>query len=297
MMKRTALFLTALFLMLTGITTVSKAQPGVTQTTQPGTPQIMVDSQQIVNVYDRIHIREKKPIPYVPIRESDVMWSKDIWRIIDLREKMNQVLYYPLEPMNERMSLFGVIMHGIRENNLHAYADHPNKMFTTDLLMTESEIVEKIGADTVFGEIRLKTQDVKQFLVKEKWFFDKQHSTMRVRIMGMAPIRVYNQQITLPDGTIEVSPEVQYEIAFWIYFPEFRPVFARYEVYNPNNDSNPISFDDLFMQRRFASFIFKESNVFANRAIREYLTGDDILYEAERIKQKLFEFEHDLWEY
>jgi gliding motility associated protien GldN len=283
--------------MLMGIHSSLNAQTGVTQTTQPGTPQIMVDSQQIINVYDRIHIREKKPIPYVPIREADVMWSKDIWRIIDLREKMNQTLYYPLEPMNERMSLFGVIMHGIRENNLRAYADHPNKMFTTDLLMTESEIVEKIGADTVFGEIRLKTQEIKQFLVKEKWFFDKQHSTMRVRIMGMAPIRVYNQQINLPDGTIQISPEVQYEIAFWIYFPEYRPLFARYEIYNPNNDSNPLSFDDLFIQRKFASFIFKESNVFANRAIREYLTGDDILYEAERIKQMLFEFEHDLWEY
>jgi len=296
-MKRKALFFTILFSLAPAAYMLSVAQTGVTQTTQPGTPQMYVDSQEIVNVYDRIHIRDKKPIPYVPVREADVMWSKDIWRIIDLREKMNQTLYYPLEPLNERMSLFGVIMHGIRENNLHAYADHPNKMFTTDLLMSENEIIEKIGADTVFGEVRLKTQDIKQFLVKEKWFFDKQHSTMRVRIMGLAPIRVYNQQITLPDGTIQVSPEIQYEIGFWIYFPEYRPLFAKYEIYNPRNDSNPISFDDMFIQRRFSSFIFKESNVYANRAIREYLTGDDILYEAERIKQKLFEFEHDLWEY
>ncbi|MBE0655764.1 MAG: gliding motility protein GldN [Bacteroidales bacterium] len=258
---------------------------------------MFVDSQQIINVYDRIHIREKKPIPYVPIREADVMWSKDIWRIIDLREKMNQQLYYPIDPIDQRMSLFGVIMHGIRENNLKAYADHPNKMFTTDLLMSETEIIQKIGADTVFGEVRLQTRDIKQFLVKEKWFFDKQHSTMRVRIMGMAPIRVYNQQIVLPDGSIQISPEVQYEIAFWVYFPEYRPLFAKYEIYNQNNDSNPISFDDLFIQRKFASFIFKESNVYQNRAIREYLTGDDILYEAERIKQELFQFEHDLWEY
>jgi len=297
MMKRNAQFFTVLFLMVLGTYSVSVAQTGVTQSTQPGTPQMMTDTSNIVNVYERIHIRDKKPIPYVPIREADVMWSKDIWRIIDLREKMNQPLYYPLEPINQRMSLFGAIMHGIRENNLKAYADHPNKNFTTDLLMTESEIIEKLGADTVFGEVRLRTQEVKQILVKEKWFFDKPHSTMRTRIVGLAPIRVYNQQITLPDGSIEVSPEVQYEIAFWIYFPEFRPLFARYEVYNPNNDSNPISFDDLFMQRRFASFIFKESNVYSNRAVREYLTGDDILYEAERIKQKLFEFEHDLWEY
>lgn len=296
-MKKKALFFTAIFAAVLGMSISAQAQQGVTQTTQPGTPQMLVDTTQMYNVYDRIHIRQKKPIPYVPIREADVMWSKDIWRIIDLREKMNQPLYYPLEPMNERMSLFGVIMHGIRENNLKAYADHPYNMFTTDLLMTEDEIVEKIGADTVFGDVRLKTQDIKQFLVKEKWFFDKQHSTMRVRIHGLAPIRVYNQQITLPDGSIQISPEVQYEIVFWVYFPEYRPLFARYEVYNPNNDSNPISFDDMFIQRRFASYIFKESNVYGNRAIREYLTGDDILYEAERIKEKLFEFEHDLWEY
>lgn len=294
-MKKTALFFTALFFALLALNV--SAQTGVTQTTQPGSPQMLVDSQGIVNVYDRIHIKNKKPIPYVPLREADAWWSKDIWQIIDLREKMNQPLYYPIEPMNDRMSLFSVIMHGIRENNLKAYADHPAKMFTTDLLMSEDEIIEKVGADTVFGDIRLKTQDIKQILVKEKWVFDKQHSTMRVRIMGMAPIRVYNQQITLPDGTIQVSPEVQYEIAFWIYFPEFRPLFARYEIYNPYNDSNPISFDDLFIQRKFSSFIFKESNVFADRAIREYLTGDDILYEAERIKQQIFEFEHDLWEY
>lgn len=296
-MKRNALFLTvfSLIIMLPGINVF--AQQGITQTTQPGAPQMFVDSQQIINVYDRIHIREKKPIPYVPIREADVMWSRDIWRIIDLREKMNQPLYYPIDPIDQRMSLFGAIMHGIRENNLKAYADHPNKMFTTDLLMSETEIIQKIGADTVFGEIRLQTRDIKQFLVKEKWFFDKQHSTMRVRIMGMAPIRVYNQQIVLPDGSIQISPEVQYEIAFWIYFPEYRPLFSKYEIYNQNNDSNPISFDDLFIQRKFSSFIFKESNVYQNRAIREYLTGDDILYEAERIKQELFQFEHDLWEY
>lgn len=294
-MKKRFFFLTVAFLMAMGLSSFS--QPGFTQSTEPNAPQMFGDTQQIVNIYDRIHIQNKKPIPYVPIREADVMWSKDIWRIIDLREKMNQPLYYPIEPMNNRLNLFGIIMHGIRENNLHAYADNPNKMFTTDLLMSEQAIVEKVGADTVFGEIRLKTRDIKQFLVKEKWFFDKQHSTMRVRIMGLAPIRVFNQEITLPDGSIQVSPEVQYEIAFWVYFPEFRPLFARYEVYNPHNDSNPVSFDDLFIQRRFSSYIFKESNVFGNRAIREYLTGDDILYEAERIKQRIFNFEHDLWEY
>lgn len=270
---------------------------GVTQTTQPATnPQMTADSIPIMNVYERIHIPQKKPIPYVPIREADVMWSKDIWRTIDLREKMNQNLYYPVRPVGQRMSLFSLIMHGIKESNLHAYKDDPNKMFTTELLMSADEIIEKLGADTIYGDVIPNNDEVKQILVKEKWFFDKQHSTMRVRIMGLAPIQVYNQQIIDASGNITVLPEVSRVVLFWIYFPEYRNLFAKYEVYNPNNDSQPTSFDDLFIQRRFASFISKESNVF-DRSLVDYITGDDVLYEAENIKMKIFNFEHDLWEY
>lgn len=290
---------TGLLILLVSTGLSAFAQTGVTQTTQPstGNPQMAIDSQQIINVYDKVHVPNKKPIPYVPIREADVMWAKDIWRIIDLREKMNQVMYYPVTPIGQRMSLFGLIMHGIKENNLRAYKDDKYRMFSTELLIGEQEIVEALGADTIFGEVRLKTGDVKQILVKEKWFFDKQHSTMRVRIQGLAPIKVYNQVITDADGNQTISPETQREILFWIYFPEYRELFAKYEVFNPNNDAQNISFDDLFIQRRFNSFITAESNRFENRFISDYLTGDDILYEAERIKQSIFEFEHDLWEY
>ncbi len=300
-MKRTALFLVALFIMFQGAWMSVTAQQ-VTTTPATANPQMAVDSQAIINVYKRIHIPEKKPIPYVPIREADVMWSKDIWRIIDLREKMNQPLYYPIKPLGQRMSLFGLIMHGIRENNLHAYKDDKYKLFSTETMIGEKEIVEMLGADTLFPgtpneQINLRTDYVKQILVKEKWFFDKQASTMRVRIVGLAPIKVFNRQLTDANGNITISPEVTRQILFWIYFPEYRELFAKYEVYNPFNDSQNISFDDLFMQRRFASFIYAESNVYENRFIPDYLTGDDILYEAEKIKQKLFEFEHDLWEY
>lgn len=297
-MKRTAFLLTALFAFAFGMNILAQPAPGVTQTTQPATnnPQMAADSIPIINVYDRIHIPNKKPIPYVPIREADVMWSKDIWRTIDLREKMNQRLYYPINPVGQRMSLFSLIMHGITENNLHAYKDDPNKMFTTELLMSADDIIEKLGADTLYGEVIPKNNQVKQFLVKEKWFFDKQHSTMRVRIMGMAPIQVYNQEVMDANGNVTRLPEVSRVVLFWIYFPEFRDTFAKYEVYNPANDSQPTSFDDLFIQRRFSSFISKESNVF-DRFLTDYITGEDVLYESEKIKMNLFNFEHDLWEY
>jgi len=299
-MKRTALFIVVLFILQA--TGISLHAQSVTTTPAAVNPQMVADSQSIVNVYKNIHIPEKKPIPYVPIREADVMWSKDVWRIIDLREKMNLPLYYPTKPIGQRMSLFSLIMHGIHENNLHAYKDDKYKLFSTETLIGEKEIIQALGADTLFPgtpneTVNLRADYVQQYLVKEKWFFDKQASTMRVRIVGLAPIKVFHRNLQDANGNITVSPEVTREVLFWIYFPEYRDLLARYEVFNPNNDSQNISYDDLFMQRRFASYIYGESNEFDNRLIPDYLTGDDILYEAEKIKQQLFDFEHDLWEY
>ncbi len=300
MMKKALLLLVSLLFVLQGLL----AQAGVTQTTQPANsdPMLSRDSLFIVDIYDRMHIPSKKPIPYIPIREADVMWAKDIWRIMDLRERMNQPYYYPLAPIGQRMSLFGLIMHGIKEYNLHAFKDDKNKLFSTETMIGEKEIVTSLGADTLFAgtpdqEVRIRTDFVKKILIKEKWFFDKQHSTMQVRIVGIAPLKVYNKTLIDASGNQIVSPEVSTEILFWIYFPEFRELFAKHEVFNAHNDAQNISFDDIFIQRRFASYIFGESNVYDNRFIPDYMTGDDILLEAERIKQSIFEFEHDLWEY
>jgi len=276
------------------------SQNTVTQSTQLASPnpQLTLDTLKIVDVYEKIHIAEKKPIPYVPIREADVMWAKDVWRIIDLREKMNQPLYFPTTSIGKRMSFFGLVMYGVREHNLHAFKDDKYNLFSSKTMLGYKDLVVALGADTLLGgEIRLKTNLVKQLLVKEKWFFDKQHSTMKVQIVGIAPIKVYNKSLTDANGNVSVSPEVSREILFWIYFPEFRELFAKYEIYNRFSDAQNISFDDLFMQRRFASYIYGESNVFENRYIVDYLVGDDILYESEKIKTSLMEVEHDLWEY
>ena len=295
-MKRAALFLIGAYILAQGLS----AQNTVTQTTQPATtnPQLTLDTLKVMDVYEKIHIAEKKPIPYVPIREADVMWAKDIWRIIDLREKMNQPLYFPTSPIAKRMSFYSLVMYGIREHNLHAFSNDKNNLFSPQTMIGYKNIVLSLGADTLLGgEIRLKTNLVKQLLIKEKWFFDKQASTMKVQVVGIAPIKVYNKTLIDANGNASVSPEVSREILFWIYFPEFRELFAKYEVFNRFSDSQNISFDDLFMQRRFSSYIYAESNVYDNRFIVDYLVGDDILFESDKIKSSLMEMEHDLWEY
>ena len=110
---------------------------------------------------------------------------------------------------------------------------------------------------------------------------------MNVRILGIAP---------LIDVTDE-NDNFRYEKPmFWAYYPEARPILAKHEVFNPQNDAALISWEDLLEMRFFASYIYKESNV-RDLQLRHYLTGVDLLLEAEKIKQEIFNFEHDLWSY
>ena len=129
-------------------------------------------------------------------------------------------------------------------------------------------------------------------MIQEQWFFDKKHSTMNVRIIGIAPV-FFN----LYDEFNNKLPQPTRSIPFIVHFPQCRRIFATHAVYNANNDAQPISFDDLFFQRRFASTIIAESNVYGNRQLSSYKTGQDILLEAEKVKHELFLMEHDLWEY
>ncbi|MFZ5429809.1 MAG: gliding motility protein GldN [Bacteroidota bacterium] len=261
-------------------------------------------SSQIINgAYKRSDTFQKKPMPLPMVREADVFWSKMVWRIIDLREKMNQPLYYPTAPVDGLTSLPALLLRGIQTGQLTAYDARNDDDFKTPL--TLAEVKEAFGAETrtrevrnfetgemelrtIEGEIRL--EEVKQFMIKEEWYFDKQNSRLQVRIVGICPIQEFYRE------EIEDSP-VQRRRVFWIYYPEARELLAAHEVFNPYNDSRRMSFDDLFIKRYFNSYIVQESNVQNNRLISQYLQGKNAMLESKRIEEKIFNFEQDLWEY
>jgi len=110
---------------------------------------------------------------------------------------------------------------------------------------------------------------------------------MDVRILGLCPVK---------DDFDEDGIFRGYKPLFWIYFPEARPIFAKNEVFNRFNDAERRTYDDVFWKRMFGSYVYKEQNVY-DRKIVDYAMGLDALLEAERVKNDLFKFEHDLWEY
>ncbi len=264
-----------------------------------------------VEVYEKIHIPKKKPIPYPFTRESDVMWSKVLWRMVDLREKMNLPLFYPIKPIGERMSFVSLLFYGIDNEGLQVYAPGGSDEFkipmskedietnmgnvTKTIKVTNADGTEK---DTTIGGER-KFEEVKKILVKEKWFFDRNYSTMQVRILGLCPIRVFPREIkgATPTAGVDENADMVLKQICWIYYPEARNLFSSHPVFNKFNDAQQASFDDLFMQRRFSGYIYQESNVYDDRQINAYTLGFEQLLEGERIKESLFNIEHDLWEY
>lgn len=264
-----------------------------------------VNAQVQDDIYAKEHVPNRKPIPYKFLREADAMYKKRVWRVIDLREKINLNLYYPTEPIGqERKSLIDLLLWGISTEGLTAYNTEDDR-FTQP--MSRTQIEQNFGAVettintfdedgnevpvTIKGEI--KSSEVKQYWLKEDWFFDRQHSTMEVRIIGLSPIRFYIKD----DGGSDEDQEVRKSMTFWIYFPEVRRILANHEVFNNNNDAERRTFDDIFFKRYFNSFIVKVSNVYDDRGISEYSLGIQSLLEAEALKKQITDFEQDLWEY
>jgi len=270
-------------------------------------------SDVLDGVYVKEHVPARKPIPYHHLREADMMWSKKMWRMLDLREKINHPLYFPTTKMDDRYSLIDLILYGVAQEGLVVYDDSDDE-FTTPMTAAQIDVKFDVRADTTYvddpetGETKpaivqhdRTTSEVKRLLLKEVWYFDKQRAMLEVRIVGLCPIRMYekaaalNQEAQASDTTEE--KEFSMKQVCWVYFLAVQPLLANHEVFNPNNDAERRTFDDVFFKRRFSSYIFKETNVYDNRLIDEYQHGLDALIESDKIKDFVFKFEHDLWEY
>jgi gliding motility associated protien GldN len=261
------------------------------------------DDKPIDGYYKKENILNARVTPYAHLREADVMYAKRVWREIDLRDKMNRAYASP------KARLIDVVMTAVSAGELTAYdpastAENPDgddvskaKVLAPGQAMgkfADSTLTKKYDAngEVIPGSEKMEAgtfnaDSIVKWRIKEDWIFDKQRSIFEPRIVAIAPlVKIQKEGFVSED----------YQPAFWIYFPEARHIFATKEVINRNNDATGLSYDDIFMKRIFASYITKESNS-DNLRIKDYAKGIDRLFESERVKKELMDYEHDLWHY
>ncbi len=242
--------------------------------------------------WTQIAIDEAVPLKDDLIREADVFWYKILWRVIDCREKVNRPLVAP------KMPLITILLDAATSGGVTLY-DGLDDEFTTPVdlgtipaLSSQSDSVWVYNPVTEMDELTVIRQEfnpdaVNKFRIKEIWFFNEETSTMESRILGIAPIMEKYGELGNYQGDV---------VLFWAYFPELRETLVKKQAYNPLSGGIPLTFDHLFTLRLFSSYVIKEDNV-EDLRIQDYSTGINALYESEKIKEDLFNFEHDLWSY
>lgn len=251
-----------------------------------------VFAQPVTDIADR-HIQDDRSVlKYQPLREADIFWECRLWRVIDVREKMNLSFAWPAEP------LFDILRKEAKSGNITLYDplgegySKPYDMEELDNVLARMDTIQIYNTETheaslevVYDEIF--AENIKRYRVEEIWFFDSRTSTMRVRIIGLAP---------MVDVTDENGNFLYEKPLFWVNFPESREALDAYQVYHTGNDSHRISWTDQLEMRRFSSYVYKGPDM-GDRRLKDMYSGVDLLMHADRINAEVFNFEHDLWSY
>ena len=271
------------------------------------------DQRNLIDFYQKGIVVGKKAMPYPSIRENDVVWEAVIWREIDFNEKFNQFFYFPIstdQNTQGRINLVNLIMRGVREGSIPTYEDDDMvreldvaaaiKMLVGDPYTVEEDEVDADGNpiyDEETDEVKKKivTRErpfdstlVMKIQIKEKWYIDKQDTRQKVRIVGL--------RFQFPKETLGGGTSNEWSFCVPMNDMRVRQLLVNANAYDENNDVVERSYDDIFIQRYFDSYIVRESNVY-NRSLNDYLTGEDAIVQSQLIEEKIFDIESDMWEY
>ncbi|MGB0451627.1 MAG: gliding motility protein GldN [Flavobacteriaceae bacterium] len=251
------------------------------------------------------------PLPYGYVDDRDILWSKATWEIIDLDERVNFPLYYPIDTNNigsERRSLYDVLVKNIKNGGItEVYADsyfsEPRTLRdiegslvysdTTDLGIEQYNAVGSVDPEYV-RRFTLDAGDVEEWRIRGVWYLDKRQGELRYRLLGICPVANEARSKAFPDDGLDAKVEL-----FWVWYPGVREILHRAKAFNRKNTSQPISFDHLLNSRRFNALIYKDDNVQGDRGVADYINDNALmqLLESDRIKEQIRNIEIDLWNY
>jgi gliding motility associated protien GldN len=254
-------------------------------------------------------VKDRTPLAYEHIREDDAVYRQRVWRELDTHEKMNLPFVYKANEDNGNQRFISILLNLIKNGEVTAFDATADDRFTTP--MTFKQIAENMIGKPKTIQVPDYVQDpdgskgimkdttimadfnpdmVERYELKEEWVFDKESSRLHVRILGIAP----EKTILNADGSYRATTPI-----FWVYYPDLRPMLAKYEAYNGKNYGARMSWEELFETRMFASRVIKSTidnpgDLFIDNYVKDPILQ---LLEGDDVKDKIFNYEQDLWSY
>ncbi len=298
-MKRT--FFLSFFVLLT---VVSFAQVPV----PAGTPPVKKKAPKQDGFIYKETTEADTVVPYAKVSREDVVYTKRVWREIDLRDHGNEILASP------KVNLIGIIYDAVNNGELDLYPSNVEDWSVDPLSSKKSGASSTV--DTAFLGVNPSTNEVNRanneffvasfttIRIKEDWILDIKRGIFEPRIIGIAPVRIdvktavdNNGNPVVDPTTNQVRADTVKMVAGWINFEDLREILVKHKVSNNQNDNSGINFDDVFVRRLFYSNITKVSNALDNRFEDILFNPKDRLLESERYKKAMADFEQGLWEY
>ena len=223
---------------------------------------------------------------------------------------INQFFYFPLDNPDRsgKKSLAYTLWDAMAEGQIPIFADDEltipldHEIFVRRYTKPDTIVLE-IGYDdddneeyqTIIRPNDFDGADIIQYGIREAWFIGKQDSRQDSRRLALAPMKKYYRKFANTDeelflGTLPL---------FWVpmQHPSVRHLLAQSIAYtDANNLIGRTSWDWVFVNQYYSAYITRESNRYL-RTINQYLTGEDAILESERIEDKIFNIENDMWEY
>ena len=263
-----------------------------------------------VRTEEQIALDKDHPLEYGYVDDRDIMFSKMTWEKVVLDERVNFPLYYPVDTNNigkDRRSLFDVLWKAVRNGDIDAYSDsyftakRTREQINAAMYKIDTLDIgyEQFNADgyvdpEYINKYNISSYDISAYFVKGLWYFDKRQGELKYRLLAIAP--------AAPDvNFINSEDEANKEpiALFWIFYPDAREILHTAKAFNNENSAMPFSYDHLLNSRRFNGYIYAEENVYGDRTVERYIPDNALmqLMESDRIKDKIRNFELDMWSY
>lgn len=252
-------------------------------------------------------------------RADDIVWSRVVYKIIDMRDKQNYQLYFPTRPNDEYQSLFRLMLNAVTQG-VPVYRRNPREIKPMwDEQVTGEDLslifafneyrednliqVDPVTNEATIGDYQyqLYVRNQIKFLIQEIYFFDKHYSRIYSKVMAIAPLYALH-----PDN-LEANNSMRYfqnSILCWFAFDDLRPFMIKQFVIPKKNDTQRLTFDDFFVQNLYGTYLLGDSNMY-NRMLLDYGTiiadttqfTNYIKQEQNRVQTELLNFEMDMWDY